>query len=355
MASLSSDKSGNRRILFVDGDGKRHSIRIGKVTERVAERIKDRIEALNHVQSTGTDMDNDTRRWLGKVGEKLARKLARAGLTGPPIKRQTLDAFIRNYVASRTDLKQSTITSIGLARQRMLAFFRPDLPLSDLTPADADRFLIHLRGKYAEATAARTFKRARQFFTAAKRGRLIAENPFEGIKPGSMENRERLFFITPEMTAKLTEACPDSQWRAILALCRWGGLRMPLGGLDAVLGRRGLGKGQAAHSLPQDGGSMDSPVRRTTAVPGRAMGRCRAGRRPRHQPIPLDDAEPADDVRQDHQAGGAAPLAAAHAEPAQFQRDGVERPVPLARRGPVDRQQRTDRGQALLASHGRRL
>jgi len=33
-----------------------------------------------------------------------------------------------------------------------------------------------------------------------------------------MTNPDRLFFVTPEATAKLLEACPDAQWRAIVAL-----------------------------------------------------------------------------------------------------------------------------------------
>ena len=37
MASLSRDKSGGKRILFIDADGKRRAIRLGKVSVRAAE------------------------------------------------------------------------------------------------------------------------------------------------------------------------------------------------------------------------------------------------------------------------------------------------------------------------------
>jgi integrase len=42
-----------------------------------------------------------------------------------------------------------------------------------------------------------------------------------------MDNRDRLFFVTREMTARIMEACPNAEWRAIIALCRFGGLRCP--------------------------------------------------------------------------------------------------------------------------------
>ena len=42
-----------------------------------------------------------------------------------------------------------------------------------------------------------------------------------------MDNPDRLFYVTRDMTTKIIDACPDSEWRAIVALCRFGGLRCP--------------------------------------------------------------------------------------------------------------------------------
>ena len=46
MASIARDKNGTRRILFVAPDGKRPTIRLGKVSQRTAEGIKYRVEQL---------------------------------------------------------------------------------------------------------------------------------------------------------------------------------------------------------------------------------------------------------------------------------------------------------------------
>ena len=59
------------------------------------------------------------------------------------------------------------------------------------------------------------------------RAKIVSENPFKGIKPGSMANADRAFFVTREATTKLIEACPDREWRLIIALSRYGGLRCP--------------------------------------------------------------------------------------------------------------------------------
>jgi hypothetical protein len=44
MASIARDKNGSRRILFVAQDGKRPTIRLGKVSQRSAEALKRRVE-----------------------------------------------------------------------------------------------------------------------------------------------------------------------------------------------------------------------------------------------------------------------------------------------------------------------
>jgi hypothetical protein len=53
LASISTDAGGSRRILFVAGDGKRRSIRLGKVALREAERICEKVEQLNRAARSG--------------------------------------------------------------------------------------------------------------------------------------------------------------------------------------------------------------------------------------------------------------------------------------------------------------
>ena len=80
----------------------------------------------------------------------------------------------------------------------------------------------------ADNTVRRICGRAKQFFRAAVRKQLITESPFADMQKVTIrENREREFFVTREMAAKILDACPDSQWRLIFALTRFGGLRCP--------------------------------------------------------------------------------------------------------------------------------
>ena len=48
-----------------------------------------------------------------------------------------------------------------------------------------------------------------------------------GIPIGSFENRDKDRTISREEYAKLLDACPNQEWRTIIALARIGGLRCP--------------------------------------------------------------------------------------------------------------------------------
>src|SRR3712207_2520570 len=104
MASISTDGRKNRTIQFVGQDGKRRSIRLGKVPLKAATEIKLKVEALNLALGAGVPLDMDTAAWVARLGGDLADKLAAVGLI-PRRARATLDAFVRGYVAGRTDAK----------------------------------------------------------------------------------------------------------------------------------------------------------------------------------------------------------------------------------------------------------
>ncbi len=228
MASISTESNGRRTIQFVGKDRKRKSVRLGKCSLRQAEGVKERVEALNAAKISGQAVDSETARWLmTKVDVKLAEKLAKVGLIAP---RQvaTLGAFLADYVTSRADVKPGTRTNYGQVERDLVAFFGADKPLAEISRGDADAFRLHLLKTLGDNTVRRRCGRAKQFFRAAVRKRLIAESPFDDMKAVSVRaNRERDYFITREDAAKVLEACPDSQWRLLFALSRFGGLRCP--------------------------------------------------------------------------------------------------------------------------------
>jgi len=226
MASASRDGKGNATIQFIGSDKRRRSIRVGKLSAARVEIIRQRVELIRAAQRNGQPLDGDTAEWLARMPDELHAKLAAVQLVQPR-ESANLGAFIAQYIAGRTDIGGRSHSNLGIAAKHINAHLGEHRPLRSITPADADGFSIWCKGKFAEATATRIVKRAKQFFAAAIRARLLTENPFEGIKSGSMANAERKFHVDRDIVAKVIGACPDVDWRAIVALSRFAGMRCP--------------------------------------------------------------------------------------------------------------------------------
>lgn len=77
-------------ILFIAPDGKRKTVRLGKVPMRTAESVKVKIEALNAVALARHPVDDETARWVVNLDAILAAKLIHVGLVAPLVEAGTI-------------------------------------------------------------------------------------------------------------------------------------------------------------------------------------------------------------------------------------------------------------------------
>jgi integrase len=230
MASISTDKSGKRRIQFVTADGSRSAVYLGRLALKNAEKIKTKIEAIVEAQTAKVSLDNETAAWLAALPAALYGKLEAVGLAAERVTEYSVDleAFLETYIDSRSDIKDSTRDHLRRARRNLVDFFGPAKPLRAITAGDADEFRRHVNEIMGENSANRTCGRAKQFFRAAVRKKLIPESPFGDMKGVAVKpNRSRDFFVTREMAESVLDACPNNEWRLTFALCRYAGLRCP--------------------------------------------------------------------------------------------------------------------------------
>ncbi len=234
MASIGNDPGGRKRILFTAGDGKRKTVRLGKVSQRQAESVRGHVENLLAAALTGHAPQDETSRWVAALPGLLRNRLAAAGLVAAlepepePKSKPTLGAFLADYMAKRADIKPSTRVALGQTVRYLSEHFGADKPIDTITPGDADDWRQYLVAKgLANNTVRRRSGAAKQFFKAAVRKRLLTENPFADLKAAVQGNPAREYFVTRAEAQKVLDACPDAEWRLIFALCRYGGLRCP--------------------------------------------------------------------------------------------------------------------------------
>lgn len=227
MASLAKDGSGWRILFCCPTTRKRPTIRLGKCSKKSATTALNMTENLIEAKSLGVPIDQQTIGWLNKIDVKLRDRLAKVNLA-PEANAAILGTFLTAYIEGRANLKPNTLRNYRVTEQHLLKHFGADRELSTITPGDAEDWRERLlRDGKAIATVNREVKRAKQYFEAAKKRELIADNPFADLKGGKQENQSRLYFVSPEDTQKVIDACPDAQWRLIVALARYGGLRTP--------------------------------------------------------------------------------------------------------------------------------
>lgn len=223
---------------------KRPKVRLGAVSERQAEGYAEHIGYLALAVTTGQAIPRTTVAWLGTCPDTIRERLARHGLT-QAVERPdvlSLGQWLGRYIAERQDVKPGTATVYGHTRRNLENFFGGNKPLDSFTPGDGDAFGVYLRtvavpgdednpedkpSGLSDNTARRRLGIAKQFFRAAIRRKLVAENPFEGQVTGTRDNPRRRYFVTRKETDKILAALPDASWRLAFALIRYAGLRCP--------------------------------------------------------------------------------------------------------------------------------
>jgi integrase len=227
MASVIDDPNGRRRIQFVSPDGKRKTIRLGKIDRKTAEGVCRQVEHLLSARLSGQPIPRDTAVWLTTIGDTLRQRLERVGLLDPAPATPTVAQWCQDYLNSRSDLAPRTLARMRDTARLLVEHFGTERRLDQVTASDAEAFIHALEKRYAPNTVRRVTGWCRQFFTAAVKSEVISRNPFQGLAATVRPNRSRSHYVTPAEIQALIEAAPDAEWRLILALCRFAGLRFP--------------------------------------------------------------------------------------------------------------------------------
>jgi integrase len=227
MASVICDPEGFKRIQFVAEDGTRRAIRLGKMDKKQADAICVRVEILLAASISGV-VDRETSVWVRDLDSRLHERFARVGLVEPrervkPNLGRLLDAYFENLT-----VKPGTERTYKQARQSLEAFFGVDRMLSTIKPLDAQKWRQSMVEEgLAIATIAKRVKVARAVFAKGIKWEYLTANPLADVEIGSMKNRKRLRFVERADIERVLAACPDPAWRALIALARYGALRVP--------------------------------------------------------------------------------------------------------------------------------
>lgn len=227
------------RLTFEDEQKIRRTIYLGPMPKRIAEPIKVKVEEIIAAKLARHPLSAEIASWLGSLDSVLYEKLAAVKVVDPRMRTSSVELgkFFDDFVNSQI-YKEGTRRNYQQAKQYLLGFLAPDTPIGQISHADAldwRRYLLKHRKQgangvtkpLAENTIRSWCKCVKAVFSYAVKKRIITSNPFAEIptKTQALDNRKR--FIAAETVERVIQAADDPEWKAIFALCRYGGLRCP--------------------------------------------------------------------------------------------------------------------------------
>lgn len=230
MASISTDKRGNTLIQFTITGKQRRTLRLGKIGQRTAEKIKMHVEDLAAAKMMRQSVEARTASWVADLDDEMAARLSAVELIEPRVAAptSTLGGFLDDYVSGRVDVKPATREVWGHTARNLKEHFGEARDVATIHEGDADGFKLYLIGlkTLAPTTISKRLKFTRMFFRAMLRRKLIGSNPFAEVSSKAAGEGDRQFYVSREATERLLAVC-NPEWRVIFALARYGGLRTP--------------------------------------------------------------------------------------------------------------------------------
>ncbi|MEO1982874.1 MAG: tyrosine-type recombinase/integrase, partial [Fuerstiella sp.] len=240
------------RIGYTDPNGDRRSLRPGKGTNNAtAIQIARQVDLLVTSKASGGTVELTTAKWLGDIGEKLHAKLVRAGLTAPKAAAAvepdqepsiTLAAFLDEYVATGITRKgeiasSNTLKNWSVTRDLLLECFHGTKALDSFTLANGKAFRKWLesreipvtrrspKGRLLESSIRQRVGNAKAMFGHAVMEELLPQNPFRNQISSMRCGDEGKMNIAAEIIDNVIQAAPNAEWRLLIALWRYAGLR----------------------------------------------------------------------------------------------------------------------------------
>lgn len=227
-------RTGNTHRVQFRFNGKRHTLSLGPVSRGDAEEFGRFLGRLISSRKLGVPPDGVTAAWVTGLPAETAARLSEVGLTDGRASVTVGDLY--DYVQAELGGSPSTVKKRKNVGANLTEFLSRDRRLDSITPGDAEDFQRWLgrSGRrqadgegLASATVSRRCATAKSWFAMAVRKGWLQKNPFEHIKRTSEANKSREHFVDRETIARFLDACPSSQFRLVIALARYGGLRCP--------------------------------------------------------------------------------------------------------------------------------
>ena len=217
---------GNWQINFSE-KGKQKTLYLGRdFTSGSADRVARIVTDILACRNRGDSVPLEIIRKIETLPERVRQSLERFGLSDGVVSKTIAD-LLKSFAESKSHLKPGTQYSYEWFGKMLLEFFGENKKIAAIQKLDCERFKAALLKKYSACTVWCGIKRCRTIFKFAVDAEWLLKNPFVGISGSAEVNLDRQVYVDRKTIYRVMEHCRDDHDRLLLALARFGGLRIP--------------------------------------------------------------------------------------------------------------------------------
>jgi hypothetical protein len=202
--------------------------RLGECDRRTAESVARHVENLLAVKLNHSQLAKETCVWLTDIADTLKAKLVAVGLIEEQ-RRITLGEFVASWLEGKKAAGHKP-TSLRAWRQTTDALTEHfgTRPLTTLNHADGEAFRAAMQAKsYRPTTIHKRLGYTKQILEDAVHMGQIPVNPWKHVRQRCGDPAERRAYVPVADAQRVIEFCPSLTWKLLVALARFGGLRVP--------------------------------------------------------------------------------------------------------------------------------
>jgi integrase len=169
------------------------------------------------------------------LSDKFHEKLAKTGLIEPR-RQTTLSKFINPYIEDKAKNTETTRANKRISAKTLYRFFGEDRNPETITEKEVQEYVEWLpkhqirkdgviEVSVKPGTVATRLQHVTEFFRAMLDDKFISHDPFGSVKYSNECDSSKKIYIPAEDIYRVMKFAPDTEWRLIIALWRFGGLR----------------------------------------------------------------------------------------------------------------------------------
>ena len=219
-------KQGNWQVNFSES-GKQKALYLGRdFTAVSADRVARIVSDVLSCRKRGDSLPLEIFRRIEALPDRIRRSFQRLGLVGDT-PNHSLESLVKVVCQSKSHLTHNTRGSYKRCGELLFEFFGKDKSLDKISKEDCGKFKKFLLGRLSTCSVSHYITRCRTTLRYAVDAEWIQRNPFDKIAAGTTTNHDRQVYVDREVLYKVMAYCRDDYDRLLLALARFGGLRIP--------------------------------------------------------------------------------------------------------------------------------